>query len=154
MARYAIIGMLLVLSVLQSRRILQQKKHIAEIQQDLEMCRVAFDTDGSPPYQWTATPLTITTTSIPNVELGHLYNVQFAATGGIPPYTWRLVKGGEELPPTMKLLGNGTLIVQWLPSYPKERRCYWFTVSVTDRAGNISEKPFSLEVAYPSPRSR
>jgi len=45
--------------------------------------------------------LVITTTSLPNGQVGNAYNTSLAATGGTPPYTWSLTSGS--LPASLSL---------------------------------------------------
>ena len=52
----------------------------------------------------TSNTLTITTTSLPGGTVGQSYpSTTLAATGGNPPYTWKLVKGSGKLPKGLKL---------------------------------------------------
>lgn len=48
-----------------------------------------------------ATPLAITTTSLPNGQVGSLYSYTLASTGGLTPITWLLISG--TLPPGLSL---------------------------------------------------
>ncbi len=52
-------------------------------------------------------PLTITTTALPNGQLTVPYSQTLAASGGVAPYTWTLISG--TLPPGLKLNSNGTI---------------------------------------------
>jgi hypothetical protein len=49
----------------------------------------------------TETPLSITTQSLPNAQVSHVYTGTLAATGGTAPYTWALTAG--VLPPGLSL---------------------------------------------------
>ncbi len=52
-------------------------------------------------------PLVITTTSLPDATEGMPYSFQLTATGGCPPYHWRIASGA--LPPGL-MLSDGGLI--------------------------------------------
>lgn len=54
-----------------------------------------------------ATPLTITTTAIPNVTVGQPYMFILTAAGGTAPYLWKLSAG--TLPPGLSLSSGGVL---------------------------------------------
>jgi hypothetical protein len=56
----------------------------------------------------TPTPLSITTASLPNAQVGVAYSATLAATGGTAPYTWSLTSG--MLPPGISFdTASGTL---------------------------------------------
>src|SRR3989454_6394877 len=54
-----------------------------------------------------ASPLSITTTSLPSGTVGVAYSTTLSATGGTPPYTWSLTTGS--LPPGLALSTSGTV---------------------------------------------
>ena len=51
--------------------------------------------------------LLITTSSLPNGQVGTAYSVSLAASGGTPPYTWSLISGS--LPAGLSLSTTGTI---------------------------------------------
>jgi len=73
-------------------------------------------------------PLTITTTSLPDGTVGVAYSAQLQATGGVPPYTWNLKSG--TLPAPLVVNPNGT--ITGTPTTPGVSNA--FTVQVTDSA--------------------
>lgn len=73
-------------------------------------------------------PLVITTEGVPNGIAGQPYAVQFAASGGTPPYAWSVVEG--LLPPDLAL-DAATGILSGIPSLVGD---YSFTIQVTDSA--------------------
>ncbi len=56
---------------------------------------------GSTTLTVTPTPLQITTTSLPNGQLGVAYASAIAVTGGTPPYTWAVTGGAFPTPVTI-----------------------------------------------------
>ncbi len=79
--------------------------------------------------------LTITTTSIPQGELGAVYNQPISATGGFGAYTWRIASGSSPLsinPATGVLSSSGPL---------SGGNDSMFTVMVTDAAGDTFTSP-------------
>jgi len=94
--------------------------------------------------------LAIATNELPPARTGHAYGawidsnkerhegVQLVATGGVPPYTWRLVAGRppEGLNLTMHGLITGT------PTSFSETRT--FTVEVKDDEGNTAQKDLTI----------
>ena len=77
-------------------------------------------------------PLSITTTTLPQVQVGASYNQQMAASGGSPPYTWSMVSGA--LPPGLSL-GQSTGMITGSPTAVGT---YNFTVQVSDsKAANV-----------------
>lgn len=78
----------------------------------------------------TAPPLTITTTTLPNVDGGgQLYSVPLGASGGVPPYTWSITSGS--LPAGLSLDPATGLISGTSPA-PTSLTTSYFTVTVTD----------------------
>ena len=51
--------------------------------------------------------LVITTDALPHATLGRAYTAQLQASGGTPPYTWRIASGA--LPPGLTLHAAGTI---------------------------------------------
>jgi hypothetical protein len=83
--------------------------------------------------------VTITNSSpLPQATIGTAYSQTFAASGGLPPYTW--ASGGMPA----GLLLNATSGV--LNGTPTEKGAFNFTVQVTDSARNTNTKSFALTV--------
>jgi hypothetical protein len=61
---------------------------------------------GSPATP-TLVPLSITTGSLPNAQVGSAYRTSLAAGGGTPPYTWTLTAGA--FPPGLSLAASGVI---------------------------------------------
>lgn len=74
------------------------------------------------------TPVTITTTSLPDGVAGQAYSQTLAATGGTTPYSWSIVAGS--LPPGLTL-GSSTGTISGTPT---TAGTYNFTAQVTDGA--------------------
>jgi hypothetical protein len=53
------------------------------------------------------TPLSVTTSSLPNGQVGNVYSTTLAASGGITPYSWTLTSG--MLPSGLSLASNGAI---------------------------------------------
>ncbi len=90
-----------------------------------------------------ASQLTISTASpLANGTVGTAYQVQFAASGGTPAYTWSVTTGslpaGLTLDPSTGLL-SGT---------PAAAGAFSFTIGVKDALQSVS-KPFQLTIAAP-----
>ena len=82
--------------------------------------------------------LTIATEGVPNGIAGQPYCVQFAATGGTPPYAWSVVEG--LLPPDLSLdPSTGTL--SGIPSLVGD---YSFTIQVADSATPVAAVRLSV----------
>ncbi|MFC1570071.1 Ig domain-containing protein, partial [bacterium] len=80
-------------------------------------------------------PLIINTASVPNARCSFPYKVYLAASGGIPPYKWTVIKG--ELPPGLELQENG--IIEGVPFKGikvNDVQEVSFEVKVTDSIGN------------------
>jgi hypothetical protein len=85
--------------------------------------------------------ITIVTGSVlPNATAGVPYAVQFAATGGVAPYSWRVVSGsvpGLSLDSTAGILGD-------VPASPGT---FSMSIQATDASGISATKTFTLAVA-------
>jgi hypothetical protein len=89
----------------------------------------------------TPTPVFITTSpSLPTATVGVAYSQSFAASGGMPPYTWT-VPSSTALPPGLSLSGSGVL--GGTPAVPNN---YAFFVEVVDSANDGVEMAVSLTV--------
>jgi iron transport multicopper oxidase len=72
--------------------------------------------------------LQVTTTSLPGGTSSHPYSTTLGATGGDPPYTWRMVVNSGRLPPGLHLdKPSGTI-----SGTPTKSGTYPFTVEVQD----------------------
>jgi hypothetical protein len=111
----------------------------------------------------TGQPPTITTTRLPKATVGSPYSITLAASGGTPSYQWSLIGNspdpGLQLSPTGVLSGIPTLGNDcptgatdgggiWVGgSYPTT----YFTVRVTDSAGQSVTQSLCLVSYYPKP---
>jgi hypothetical protein len=71
----------------------------------------------------------ITAASLPAAHVGASYSARLSASGGNPPYTWKLVKGSGTLPKGLKL-DKSTGVISGVPS--KKGATSTFTVEVLD----------------------
>jgi uncharacterized repeat protein (TIGR03803 family) len=90
--------------------------------------------------------LTITTTSLPLGTVDIPYSATLAATGGLPPYTWSVVRG--TLPSGLTLNGGSGLI----SGSPTAAGTFNFTVQVSDSQSPpaIATAPLSITVSAQS----
>jgi uncharacterized protein YjbI with pentapeptide repeats len=72
--------------------------------------------------------ITITTTSLPPATVGAAYSAQLSATGGNPPYTWKLARGSAHPPRGLRLDKTGG--ISGTPT--KKSTSTTFTVEVLD----------------------
>jgi len=89
-------------------------------------------------------PLTITTSSLPNGQLTIPYSQTLMASGGVAPYTWALVSGA--MPPGLSLLPSGK--ISGTPLGPLGITA--FAVQVTDSSpapALTAQKAFTINVA-------
>jgi len=86
------------------------------------------------------TPLTITTSSLPNATVGESYSATLEATGGTQPYTWSLAQASS-LPGGLSLSTNG--IISGIANQEGE---YSFSVQVTDNQGESNSIGLTIEV--------
>ena len=79
---------------------------------------------------YTSSTLQITTANtLPSATPNARYSVSLTASGGNPPYTWKLVKGSGKLPKGLKLKGA---TISGKPS-TTDRGVYTFSVEVLDK---------------------
>ncbi|HEY6332125.1 MAG TPA: Ig domain-containing protein [Blastocatellia bacterium] len=88
-------------------------------------------------------PLAISTTSLPQANVGSAYSQQVAATGGVPPYSWVLLSGS--LPPGVTL-AQSTGVVSGTPT---ATGTYNFILQVSDSMSNRAQVTMSISVAGP-----
>lgn len=89
-------------------------------------------------------PLTITTASpLPNGAIGDLYQLQFTATGGTPPYTWFISAG--ELPARLAIDASTGI----LTGMPAAGGPFDVTIGVKD-AVQTATKAYRLTISVPA----
>jgi hypothetical protein len=79
-----------------------------------------------------------------NGIVGTAYAQSFAATGGVPPYSWSIVSGST---PSGLLLDPATGILQ---GTPQSTGTYNFTVQVTDKTGATVPQTYSIVINAPA----
>lgn len=87
-----------------------------------------------------ASPVTITTTTLPEAKAGRPYSATVAATGGSAPYRWTVV--GGQLPGGITL-DSATGVLSGRPSVAGS---YAFTLRVTDASVAVDDQPLTLRV--------
>jgi parallel beta-helix repeat protein len=88
------------------------------------------------------TTLTITTTSLPNGDVGFSYSQTLHASGGSGSYTWSLFSGSPPLPPGLGPITSGGLI----SGIPTTGGTYPFTVQVDDGSTQVT-LPLSITIS-------
>jgi phosphatidylinositol-3-phosphatase len=88
----------------------------------------------------TASPLKITTTSLPNGQVQVAYSATLQATGGTTPYTWSVASGS--LPAGLSL-GSRSGAISGTPTTAGQAS---FTVQVADSAANKASAGFSIDI--------
>jgi len=88
-------------------------------------------------------PLTITTTSVPDGQVGIAYSSTLAANGGSTPYGWLVVSGS--LPPGLFL----NPLTGAITGSPTTAGDYAFTVQVTDVSLATATRAYSMKVTTP-----
>lgn len=101
------------------------------------------DSNASSYITVTGSPLAITTSFLPAADAGAAYSATLSATGGVPPYQWRLVKG--ELPSGVRLHPSG--VISGSTSVPGS---FHFGARVLDANGNRAHAVFHLSVSSTS----
>ena len=86
-------------------------------------------------------PVSITTTTLPNAQVGTAYGAQVMASGGQPAYTFSVVGGA--LPPGLSLAPNGQ--VTGIPTGPASTT-YHVTVKVVDSAAPAQTDTKSIAI--------
>jgi hypothetical protein len=84
--------------------------------------------------------LEITTTSLPDGEIGILYFQELTAARGKAPYSWSLISGNL---PSGLSIGKQTGIISGIP---KKTGTSNFEVRVTDRDGKTATKSLSIQI--------
>ena len=93
----------------------------------------------------TATPLSVSTSSLPQGQVGANYSTALAATGGAPPYHWALASGA--LPAGLTLAASGT--ITGTPSAATNANAASIGLKVTDSGSpaQSSTRTLSLTIA-------
>jgi hypothetical protein len=86
-------------------------------------------------------PLQILTDSLPEVQAGFSYSQTLAATGGAPPYTWRIINGS--LPEGLSLNAATGLV----SGSPARAGSATFSIEVADGAGARASRAFTITVS-------
>jgi hypothetical protein len=94
---------------------------------------------------FTASPLTITTTTLPSAQIGIPYSQALAATGGTPPYFWTVAHG--------RLPGNFSLdpITGIIGGTAQFTSTSFLTIQVTDSASPAQTATTQLTLAFVQP---
>ena len=87
----------------------------------------------------TASPPTVTTTSLPAGTTGTAYSVTLAASGGTPPYIWTMASGS--LPAGVSLTSSGVI-----SGAPAASGNFGFIAQVSDSAGEQASATLSLTI--------
>jgi hypothetical protein len=85
--------------------------------------------------------LVLTTPALGSANVGTALNIQFTATGGVPPYTF--AESGA-LPPGTRFSAAGALT-----GTPTTVGTYQFVVTVTDSASAYASRTYSILILYP-----
>lgn len=86
--------------------------------------------------------LAISTTSLPNGNVGTAYNATLAATGGTGPYTWSLAPGSPQLPANLSLSSGG--VISGTPNVTGTTN---LIVQVTDNVGTVVTRNLPLTIS-------
>jgi len=92
-----------------------------------------------------ATPLQVTTATLPGATAGAAYSQSLAATGGVAPYTWSVTSGS--LPDGLSL-GASTGVISGTPATPGTST---FTVTATDAGNPAATATATLTIAVVAP---
>jgi Putative Ig domain len=111
----------------------------------LSACGSSGDGGSIAPKPPTATPLSVSTSSLPQGQVGANYSTPLAATGGTPPYHWSLASGA--LPAGLTLAASGT--ITGTPSAATNANAALIGLKVTDSGSpaQSSTRTLSLTIA-------
>lgn len=94
---------------------------------------------------------TITTTSLPGMQVGTPYQTNIVASGGAVPYVWQVVAGS--LPPGIQLVtsqlvqaGQPTTTMGTLTGTPTQAGPFSFTIQATDQNGALATEQYTITV--------
>jgi len=93
-----------------------------------------------------ATPVTITTSTLPGGQVGIAYNQTLDADGGTPAYVWSLNPGSSPLPAGLSLNPSGVI-----SGVATTAGTTIITVKVTDSAAGTATKQLSLTISRVGP---
>ena len=88
-----------------------------------------------------ATPLTITTASLPSGTVNQAYSATLSASGGTAPYTWT-----ASFPSNLPLIMSPSGVITGTPTVVAQNVGFQVSVQVQDRAGNLANKVFTIFV--------
>jgi hypothetical protein len=88
----------------------------------------------------TVRALVIADAAVPESKVGQPFNLQLTASGGIPPYRWRLLVGS--LPPGITFNPDTGLI----SGSPTQEGTFTFTMLIADAVATTSSKTLSITV--------
>ena len=88
-----------------------------------------------------ASPLQITTSSLPGGAVGVSYGVTLAASNGVPPYTWSVQSG--QFPPGLSLEGSTGQV----SGTPSQTGAFSFSIQARDSAGQTVSSNFNANIA-------
>jgi hypothetical protein len=91
-------------------------------------------------YAIAASPVSVTTTTVPNGTIGTPYSKTLGASGGVAPYTWAVTSGA--LPTSLSLSAGGVI-----SGTPTVGGPFTFTVTVTDSLSQAATGTFTVTIA-------
>lgn len=91
-----------------------------------------------------APPLVVTTERLPPAQVGIPYSTRLVASGGLGPYTWRLLSG--PLPTGLRLLSDGTVV-----GTPRRSGQLRLIFRVTDHGGHTATRSETLAIRRAAP---
>lgn len=95
--------------------------------------------------------LAITPVTLPDGVLGQAYQAQITASGGQPPYVWRIASGRVPFGLGVSTLGDGAFE---LVGVPEVRGLWEFAVEVVDAQGASDQRVFTILVLDPQSELR
>lgn len=88
-------------------------------------------------------PLSFSTASLANGQVGVAYNQSVIGTGGMPPYSWSLSSGSL---PTGLTLNTSTGSISGIPTRIERPQ---FTIKLTDANNKITSRSYTVDIANP-----
>ncbi|HEY1875208.1 MAG TPA: Ig domain-containing protein [Steroidobacteraceae bacterium] len=89
-------------------------------------------------------PLSITSSSLPNGQVGTAYSASLAATGGIAPYTWSITSGAL---PAGVSLNASTGAISGTPTAAASNTSVTFQVGDSEKSPQTKSTALSLTIA-------